>query len=55
MPGTDPVTQLDARFSAEDASPTPWKRAQAALEEAEVFWISTVRPDGRPHVPPSRR
>lgn len=52
MPGTDPVTELDARFSAEDASPTPWKRAQAALEEAEVFWISTVRPDGRPHVTP---
>jgi nitroimidazol reductase NimA-like FMN-containing flavoprotein (pyridoxamine 5'-phosphate oxidase superfamily) len=22
------------------------------LEEAEVFWISTVRPDGRPHVTP---
>lgn len=22
------------------------------LEEAQVFWISTVRPDGRPHVTP---
>jgi hypothetical protein len=52
MPGAEPVTDLDARFSAEDATPTPWSRAQAALEAAEVFWISTVRPDGRPHVTP---
>ncbi|MDP9257762.1 MAG: pyridoxamine 5'-phosphate oxidase family protein [Actinomycetota bacterium] len=52
MAGTEPVAQLDARFSAEDASATPWSRAQAALEQAEVFWISTVRPDGRPHVTP---
>jgi len=22
------------------------------LEKAEVFWLSTVRPDGRPHVTP---
>jgi nitroimidazol reductase NimA-like FMN-containing flavoprotein (pyridoxamine 5'-phosphate oxidase superfamily) len=52
MTGAEPVTELDARFSAEDASPTPWSRAQSALEAAEVFWISTVRPDGRPHVTP---
>jgi hypothetical protein len=52
MPGAEPVTELDGRFSAEDATPTPWSRAQAALEAAEVFWISTVRPDGRPHVTP---
>jgi nitroimidazol reductase NimA-like FMN-containing flavoprotein (pyridoxamine 5'-phosphate oxidase superfamily) len=52
MPVMEPVAELDARFSAADASATPWARAQAALEQAEVFWISTVRPDGRPHVTP---
>ena len=52
MPATQPVTELDARFSAGDASPTPWADAQSALAEAEIFWISTVRPDGRPHVTP---
>jgi nitroimidazol reductase NimA-like FMN-containing flavoprotein (pyridoxamine 5'-phosphate oxidase superfamily) len=31
---------------------TPWKDARRAVEEAELFWISTVRPDGRPHVTP---
>jgi general stress protein 26 len=52
MPGTQPVAELDARFSNESASATPWAEAVAALETAQVFWISTVRPDGRPHVTP---
>ncbi|HEV2760336.1 MAG TPA: alpha/beta fold hydrolase [Acidimicrobiales bacterium] len=25
---------------------------ESALERAEIFWLSTVRPDGRPHVTP---
>jgi uncharacterized pyridoxamine 5'-phosphate oxidase family protein len=52
MPGRQPLTELDARFSSEGASATPWSEAVAALETAEIFWISTVRPDGRPHVTP---
>jgi len=47
-----PVAELDTRFSSDGAKPTPWAEAQASLEEAHVFWISTVRPDGRPHVTP---
>jgi hypothetical protein len=47
-----PSTTLDARFSTEGATETPWAEARSRLEEAEVFWISTVRPDGRPHVTP---
>ncbi|HZG05417.1 MAG TPA: pyridoxamine 5'-phosphate oxidase family protein [Streptomyces sp.] len=50
--GPGPVAELDPRFSAEDAAPVPWAEALAALEAAEVFWLSTVRPDGRPHVTP---
>ena len=49
--GVEPETELSA-FSSDDASPTAWVSAQAHLEAAEVFWLSTVRPDGRPHVTP---
>jgi nitroimidazol reductase NimA-like FMN-containing flavoprotein (pyridoxamine 5'-phosphate oxidase superfamily) len=52
MAGTQPVAELDARFSGEGATPTAWERGRQHLEGAEVFWLSTVRPDGRPHVTP---
>jgi nitroimidazol reductase NimA-like FMN-containing flavoprotein (pyridoxamine 5'-phosphate oxidase superfamily) len=48
----DPRPELDARFSAPDAVPTPWSHVRDLLERAELFWISTVRNDGRPHVTP---
>jgi len=47
-----PVTELDTRFSDKDAVATDWDETRRALEDAELFWISTVRPDGRPHVTP---
>ena len=50
MTTNQPVTELDPRFSGEDATARPWSEAIAHLEKAEVFWLSTVRPDGRPHV-----
>jgi len=49
---TQPTTDLDARFSSQGATAKPWSDAEAELERAEVFWISTVRPDGHPHVTP---
>jgi nitroimidazol reductase NimA-like FMN-containing flavoprotein (pyridoxamine 5'-phosphate oxidase superfamily) len=52
MQGTEPTPELDARFSNEGATATGWDEARRGLEDAEVFWISTVRPDGRPHVTP---
>jgi nitroimidazol reductase NimA-like FMN-containing flavoprotein (pyridoxamine 5'-phosphate oxidase superfamily) len=52
MEPTEPTTELDAGFSSEGARPTEWAEAHQHLEEAEVFWLSTVRPDGRPHVTP---
>jgi nitroimidazol reductase NimA-like FMN-containing flavoprotein (pyridoxamine 5'-phosphate oxidase superfamily) len=48
----DPLVELDPGFSAEDGRATPWPTALALLEKAEVFWLSTVRADGRPHVTP---
>ena len=47
----EPVTELSP-FSSDGAVPTEWAQARADLRDAEVFWLSTVRPGGRPHVTP---
>jgi hypothetical protein len=52
MATTDPIGTVDPRFGEEGAGPTPWSDVRAALTEAELFWLSTVRVDGRPHVTP---
>jgi general stress protein 26 len=49
----DPMRpELDERFSDPEASPVPWADTERALGAAQLFWISTVRADGRPHVTP---
>jgi nitroimidazol reductase NimA-like FMN-containing flavoprotein (pyridoxamine 5'-phosphate oxidase superfamily) len=52
MSTPQPITELDPRFSSEDARPTEWTDASRELEAAQVYWLSTVRADGRPHVTP---
>jgi hypothetical protein len=52
MTDQSPQAVLDARYSEENARATPWADALALLEQAGLFWVSTVRPDGRPHVTP---
>jgi general stress protein 26 len=52
MPMLTPVTALDQRYSDPAATATGWEETRRALEEAELFWVSTVRADGRPHVTP---
>jgi general stress protein 26 len=47
-----PSTELDERFSNPEAEATPWQETEQALRTAQLFWISTVRRDGRPHVTP---
>lgn len=42
---------LDTRFS-EAAEPLDWATVDRALASAELYWITTVRADGRPHVTP---
>ncbi|HZC70690.1 MAG TPA: pyridoxamine 5'-phosphate oxidase family protein [Jatrophihabitans sp.] len=46
------VAELDAPYSSDGATPTPWADVTTELEQAGVYWLSTVRPDGRPHVTP---
>jgi Pyridoxamine 5'-phosphate oxidase len=50
--GVEPTAQLVGRFSEPGAIAVPWPAVVAVLESAEMFWLSTVRPDGRPHVAP---
>jgi nitroimidazol reductase NimA-like FMN-containing flavoprotein (pyridoxamine 5'-phosphate oxidase superfamily) len=47
-----PSTEQDVRYGEPDAPPVPWEQVDAALAAAPLFWVSTVRPDGRPHVTP---
>ncbi len=49
---TEPITELDERFSSQDATARPWSEVVTVLEQSEIFWLSTVRRDGRPHVTP---
>jgi hypothetical protein len=43
---------LDQRYSDGQATEVPWSDARERLAGAGVYWLSTVRPDGRPHVTP---
>ena len=48
----NPTTTLDARYSQPGAVATTWSDTRALLESAELFWLATVRADGRPHMTP---
>jgi nitroimidazol reductase NimA-like FMN-containing flavoprotein (pyridoxamine 5'-phosphate oxidase superfamily) len=48
----EPVPEQDVRFGDATSPPTPWADVRRVLDSAELFWISTVRRDGRPHVTP---
>jgi nitroimidazol reductase NimA-like FMN-containing flavoprotein (pyridoxamine 5'-phosphate oxidase superfamily) len=52
MAETDPIVELDERYSEPAAKPTSWAEARKKLAAAGVYWLSTTRPDGRPHVTP---
>lgn len=52
MASSSLTATLDARFSSPGAEPRAWAEANALLEHAEIYWLTTVRRDGRPHVTP---
>ncbi|RJQ80431.1 pyridoxamine 5'-phosphate oxidase family protein [Pseudonocardiaceae bacterium YIM PH 21723] len=43
---------LDRRFSDPSAVATPWDETERVLRAAQLYWLTTVRADGRPHVTP---
>ncbi len=49
---SDPHTELDTRFSDPGTSATSWEQTEQTIANAQLFWISTTRADGAPHVSP---
>ena len=49
---SDPTAEIDRRFSEPEAGPTPWAETAHLLDTAKLYWLTTVRADGRPHVTP---
>jgi general stress protein 26 len=49
---SDPVTSIDSRYSSPGAIAATWDETREVLESAELFWVVTVRADGRPHATP---
>jgi general stress protein 26 len=47
-----PDSMLDQRYSDPSAEAVPWDDIAGRLERAGVYWLTTVRAGGRPHVTP---
>ena len=47
-----PRADFDSRYSDPEASATDWQSARRVLAATELSWLTTVRPDGRPHSTP---
>src|SRR5208282_5167502 len=52
MRQTEPTAVLNESFSEPGAVAPPWAEVAGVLSGSEMFWLSTVRRDGRPHVTP---
>jgi general stress protein 26 len=46
-----PTPELDERFG-DAPEPVTWAQVEQTLEQAEIFWVTTTRADGQPHVTP---
>src|SRR5580692_11814645 len=52
MAEIEPTVELHEGFSEPAAAARPWTEVVEVLSRSEMFWLSTVRSDGRPHVTP---
>jgi len=43
---------IDPRYGDPSATPPPWTDIERLLADAQLYWIITVRADGRPHAVP---
>ena len=43
---------IDPRYGDPAATPAPWSEVERLLMDAQLYWIITVRADGRPHAVP---
>jgi nitroimidazol reductase NimA-like FMN-containing flavoprotein (pyridoxamine 5'-phosphate oxidase superfamily) len=49
---SQPTSKVDERFSQENAVTTEWEVVRDVIEKADLFWITSVRANARPHVTP---
>src|SRR5215203_1173023 len=47
-----PTGKIDPRYGDPSATAPPWKEIEELLTNAQLYWIITVRTDGRPHAVP---
>ena len=48
----DPAPEFDSRYSEPGAEPPSWEQVRRVLEEAELYWLTTVTAAAGPHVTP---
>jgi nitroimidazol reductase NimA-like FMN-containing flavoprotein (pyridoxamine 5'-phosphate oxidase superfamily) len=46
------IGEIDPRYGDASATPPPWADIERLLTDAQLYWIITVRADGRPHAVP---
>jgi nitroimidazol reductase NimA-like FMN-containing flavoprotein (pyridoxamine 5'-phosphate oxidase superfamily) len=46
------IGEIDPRYGDASATPPPWADIERLLTDAQLYWIITVRTDGRPHAVP---
>ena len=44
--------RIDPRYGDASASAPPWSEIERLVAQAQLYWIVTVRADGRPHAVP---
>src|SRR6188472_3259264 len=44
--------EIDPRYGDASATPPPWDAVERLLTGAQLYWIISVRADGRPHAVP---
>ena len=47
-----PTGRIDPRYGDPSATAPPWEDIERLLTRAQLYWIITVRADGRPHAVP---
>lgn len=47
-----PTGKIDPRYGDPSVTAPPWEDIEALLTNAQLYWIITVRADGRPHAVP---
>lgn len=52
MSASAPTPELHPHYSDADAEASTWHDVTAVLQNRQMFWLSTVRADGSPHVVP---